>query len=53
MDNITRQATTNKQVEILFKLIVALFSGDIAFLLRTSLEILNSLNLSTAMGEIQ
>ena len=32
MDNITRQETANKQVEILFKFNVVLFSGDVAFL---------------------
>ena len=42
MDNTTRQATTNEQVEIVFKFIVVLFSGDVAFPRRTFLEILNS-----------
>ena len=50
MDNTTRQATTNEQVEILFKFIVVLFSGDVAFLRRTSLEILNSLMLTYNNG---
>ena len=45
MDNATRQTTTNKQVEILFKFTVFLFSADVAFFRRTSLEILNSLKL--------
>ena len=50
MDNTTRQATTNKQVEILFKSIVVLFSGDVAFPRRTFLEILNSFALSYNNG---
>ena len=50
LDNTIRQATTNKHVEILFKLIVALFSGDIALLRRTSLDILNSLKLKYSKG---
>ena len=45
MDNTARQVTTNKQLEILFKFTVVLFSGDVAFLRRISLEILNSLKL--------
>ena len=50
MDNTTRQATTSKQLEILFKHIVVLFSGDVTFLRRTSLEILNSLKLRYSNG---
>ena len=55
MDNTTTQATTNKQVEMLFKLIVVLFSRDVCFLRRTFREILNSLKLrySLPIGEIQ
>ena len=48
IDNTTIQATTDKQVEILFKFIVVLFSGDI--LRRTSLKILNSLKLRNTNG---
>ena len=51
MDNTTRQATTNTQLEILFKFILVLFSGDAAFLRRTSLEILNSLKLRYSRGD--
>ena len=43
MDNITRQATTNKQLEILFKFTLVPFSGGFAFLRRALLEIWNSL----------
>ena len=50
MDNIRRQAATNKQVEILFKFSVVPFSDDVAFLRRTSLEILNSLKLRYSNG---
>ena len=49
MDNIRRQATANKQLEILFKWIV-LFLDNFAFLPRTSLEILNSLKLRYTKG---
>ena len=45
MDNTTRQTTTNKQVEKLFKFTVFLFSADVAFFRRTALEILNNLKL--------
>ena len=51
IDNTTRQATTNKQVEILFKFIVVLFSADVSFLLCTSREILNSLKLRYINGK--
>ena len=50
MVNTTRQATTNKQEEILFRFMVALFSGFAKFFLRTSLEILNSLMLKYTRG---
>ena len=50
MDNTRRQAATNKQVEILFKFSVVPFSDDVAFLQRTSLEILNSLKLRYSNG---
>ena len=50
MDNTTREATINKQVEILFRLIIVIFSGEVAFLRRTSLEILNSLKLRNTNG---
>ena len=45
MDNTTRQATTNKQAEILFKFTVGSFSVDVVFMRRTPLEILKSLKL--------
>ena len=45
MDSTTRLATTNKQVETVFKFLVVPFSGDFAFLRCTFLEILNSLKL--------
>ena len=50
MDNTTRETTTNKQVEILFKFIVVLFSEDIVFFLRTTLVILNNLKFKYANG---
>ena len=46
--NITRQATTSKHVEILFRFTVLLFSGD--FFQLTSLQILNSLMLKHTSG---
>ena len=48
IDNITRQATASKHVEILFRFMVLLFSGD--FFRLTSLEILNSLVLKHTNG---
>ena len=50
MHNTTRVPTTNKQVEILFKFIVVLFSGDVAFLRRTFLEMMNNLKLEYIKG---
>ena len=50
VDDSTTRPTTNKQVEILFKFIVVLVSGDATFLRRTSLEILNSLKLRYTSG---
>ena len=44
-DDTKTKATTSKQLEMFFKFIVVLFSGNAAFLRRTSLEILNSLKL--------
>ena len=48
IDNITRQATTSKHVEILFRFTVLLFLGNFCRL--TSLEILNSLVLKHTNG---
>ena len=50
MHNTRRAPTTNKQVEILFKFIVVLFSGDAAFLRRTFLEMMNNLKLKYIKG---
>ena len=50
IDNTTRQATTSKQVEILFKFIVVLVSDNVAILRRASVEIWNSLKLRYANG---
>ena len=49
MDNITRQATTKKQVEILFKFNVVLSPGDV-FVRRKYREILNSLKFMYSNG---
>ena len=49
MESITRQATTNKQVEILFKFSVVLSPGDI-FVRRKYREILNSLKFMYSSG---
>ena len=50
LNNTTRQAEASKQAEILFKFFVALLSGDISFLRRISLDILNSLKLKYSSG---
>ena len=50
VDNTTTKATTNKQVNILFKFIVVLFSGSVVRFRRTSLEILNSLKFRFTNG---
>ena len=50
IDNTTRQATTSKQVEILFKFTVVLVSDNVAILRRTFVEIWNRLKLRYANG---
>ena len=50
-DNTTRQATTNKQAEILVKFTVVLLLGDV-FVRRKSLETLNSLKLRYSNGGV-
>ena len=50
MDNTTTQATTNKQVNILFKFIVVLFSGNVVLFRCISVEILNSLKFRYTNG---
>ena len=49
MESITRQATTNEQVEILFKFSVVLSPGDV-FVRRKYREILNSLTFMYSNG---
>ena len=53
IDNSTRQATTNKQVEILFKSIVVLFSGDVRSFYALLWKFWTAWSWGTALGGIR